>query len=85
MDEVLMRIVVHAAAFFELCDDEKLDPDTAVQQLESIAGELRNLDTEGREMLISYVRQEAEGARSADLRAFLLRFPETMGLSDEPE
>ena len=79
-----MRIAVYAAAFFELCDDKTLDPDTAVQQLESIAGELSNLDADGRDALIAFVCREAEGTRDPDLRDFLLRFPQGMGLVDDP-
>ena len=63
VSEALMRMVLQAAAFFELCGDEVLDPDTAVKQLQWIAAELARLDADESEALLAFVRREAEATR----------------------
>ena len=78
-----MRVVVQAAGFFELCDDDVLDPDIAVKQLEWIAGELHKLDPKEREALVAFVLREAEATNDPRYRAFLLSFPDAFGLRDE--
>jgi hypothetical protein len=78
-----MRVVVQAAAFFELCDDDVLDPDIAVKQLEWIVWELGKLDPREREALVAFVLREAEATNDSRYRAFLLSFPDVFGLRDE--
>jgi hypothetical protein len=41
-----MRIVIDVLCFFELSGDDVIDPDIAVQQMESIAYYLKRLSTE---------------------------------------
>ena len=79
-----MEIVVHAAAFFELSDEDVVDPDVALKQLEWIRWELSQLDRSQREALTAFVLAEAERARDPRLRTFLLEFPQVLGLRDEP-
>jgi hypothetical protein len=79
-----MRAVVQAAAFFELADNETLDPDVAVKELESMAFLLRHLLPEDKDELVAFVRREAEGAQNSHYRDFLSGFPEASGLIDPP-
>jgi hypothetical protein len=83
MNEVLMTIVVHAAAFFELGGDDVIDPDTALKQLEWMHWELDRLDPDEKEALAAFVLAEAEAERDPRRRAFLFEFPRALGLRDE--
>jgi hypothetical protein len=78
-----MRVAVQAAAFFELSANDTLHPDVAVKQLEWISSELQRLDAREKEALIAFVRAEAEAADDPRYRAFLLDFPDALGLRDE--
>jgi hypothetical protein len=83
MNEVLLQIVVHTTAFFELSDKDVIDPDVALKQLEWIHWELDRLDPDEKETLVAFVLAEAEATRDPRVRAFLLEFPQGMGLRDE--
>jgi hypothetical protein len=83
VNEVLMTIVVHAAAFFELSGEDAVDPDAALKQLEWIHWELERLDPDAKQALIAFVRAEAETTDDPRYRAFLLEFPTALGLLDE--
>ena len=78
MNELLMRAVVHAAAFLELSPDDVLDPDVAVAQLEDIAHLLRQLSDADKDQLVAFVQAEAEVASTPEHREFLREFPEAM-------
>jgi len=78
-----MRVVVQAAAFFELCDEDELDLQVAVRQLEWISWELRRLDPAERDALLAFVQREADATGDFDYRAFLLEFPEALGLLND--
>jgi hypothetical protein len=83
MSDGLMRIVLEAAAFFELCDDEVLDPDIALKQLEWSSWQLGRLDPEEQATLVAFAEREAEATSDHRYRSFLLAFPEAFGLRDE--
>jgi hypothetical protein len=78
-----MRVVVQAAAFFELCDEDELDLQVAVRQLEWISAELQQLDPKERDALVAFVHREAEATDDRDYQTFLLNFAEAFGLLDE--
>ena len=40
----IARIIANYILFLDMTDDENLNPDTAVQMMEALAGELQNLD-----------------------------------------
>ena len=77
-----MRIVVGAAAFFELSDDDVLDADVAVKQLEWIASELQQLEPSAKDAVLAFVAAEAQGTTDARYRAFLSELPEGLGLRE---
>ena len=59
MNEILMRVVVEAAAFLELAADDVLDPDVAVKQLESMAYLLGQLNESEKRQLVAFTQAEA--------------------------
>jgi hypothetical protein len=83
VNEALMRIVLDAAAFFELSGDDVVDPYIAVKQLEWISWELKGLDPSAKDAFVSLALAEAEATQDPRYRAFLLEFPEGLGLRDE--
>lgn len=86
MNKSLMLAVLEMAMFFELSEDDVIDPDIAVNQLEQLGSILQNLSPGDREELIAYTRElAAEEQRSGqEERAdFLLSFGDNFGLSDE--
>ena len=78
-----MRVVMQATAFFELCDEDELDLQVALRQLEWISWELQRLNPAERDALIAFVHREAEATDDPDYRAFLLKFPQALGLVDD--
>lgn len=82
VNEILMRAVVEAAAFFELASDQEVDPDSAVKQLEGIGHLLQQLGPDERSELVAFVTREAERATSEDYREFLWSFADAFGLRD---
>jgi hypothetical protein len=68
MNEILIRIVVDASAFFELGDEDVIDPDVAVKQLESIRWELQRLDPDEKKPLLrsSSPRRKRRTIRSCE-------------------
>jgi hypothetical protein len=83
VNEALMRVILDAAAFFELSGDDVLDPDVAVKQLEWISWELKQLDRSARDAFVALALAEAEATHDPRHRTFLLEFPQGLGLRDE--
>ncbi|MEU2613536.1 hypothetical protein ABZ570_18405 [Micromonospora sp. NPDC007271] len=71
-------------AFFELCDDETLHPDIAVQQLEDAADRLGGLEPSDRARLAAAIAARAESIRP-QYRQFVEDAPEAFGLLDEDD
>ncbi|MEU1688901.1 hypothetical protein [Micromonospora sp. NPDC005707] len=69
-------------AFFELCDDETLHPDIAVQQPENAADRLGGLEPSDRARLAVAIAARAESIRP-QYRQFVEDAPEAFGLLDE--
>jgi hypothetical protein len=63
VSEPLMRVAVQAAAFFELCPDDVLDPGLAVKQLEWISSELQRLDSDLSDALSSRAASRTPSSR----------------------
>ena len=86
MNEILMRLVAESLAFLELTDDELVDPDIAVQQLESITDSLQKLSTDEREAFLRFVNDvmvpEARAANNEAAAELYGRMREDLGLMD---
>ncbi|MFC6022646.1 hypothetical protein ACFP2T_41620 [Plantactinospora solaniradicis] len=71
-------------AFFELCDDETLHPDIAVQQLEDVVSCLGGLEPAERARLAAAIAARAEHFRPP-LRQIVEETPEALGLLEEDD
>lgn len=86
MNKSLMLIALDALAFFELCDADTLDPDTAIQHMEWISSLLNALNPEEKSALLHYANEVADEAEKEHGRreyiAFLRSLKTSFGWSD---
>lgn len=81
MDAILARAVVEAILFLEFSNDGVIEEDAAVQQLESIAGVLRGLDTHARNRFVSLCNEIAHDYDVASGKAeFVRSIPVNLGI-----
>ena len=84
----LAKAVVEAAAFLELSGDEVVNPDSAVQALESISDWLRGATVQEKQAVLHYCREQASqlktdpGAQDDRRVNFYLGFGDAMGLTE---
>ncbi len=83
MNEVLMGIVVDLLAFFELSENDTIDPRLAVNWLESISYELNKLEPGDRDAFITFVSRRADAEEGKQLKDFLRALPKATGLIEE--
>lgn len=81
----LVEAFVWPLVFFELCDDETLDPDIAVQQMEQIADALRDLAPTERNLVVQVLGQLAQEAEQPNVRALIEEIAREIGLIDETQ
>ncbi|MCA9640088.1 MAG: hypothetical protein KC492_05310, partial [Myxococcales bacterium] len=87
--EVLVEVLVQLTGFYELCSDDVLDPDDALNQLENVVSILDPLSTKDKARVAAKVCSMLEEARasgaSKEWVAFLEGEPDGLGLLDEQE
>ncbi|MFI6861578.1 hypothetical protein ACIBKZ_17020 [Streptomyces sp. NPDC050421] len=81
----LARLVVDAVWFLESCDDDEVDPDSAVKMMEGLGGELLRLPLDQRDRLLHVLTDLAEAEPDPARRDFLESFPFACGLVEEQE
>lgn len=87
MNEQLMRAVICTATFFELSGDDIIDPDAALQQMESLSKILRDLSPTEKQKFIDFTQkyaleEEANGA-SVERLDFIKSISDSLGLLDK--
>ncbi|WP_091340851.1 hypothetical protein [Micromonospora rhizosphaerae] len=80
----MLDSLLDCLAFFELCDDETLHPDIAVQQLEDAADRLSRPEPSDRARLAAAIAARAEIIRP-QYRQFVEETPAAFGLLDEDD
>ena len=83
MNEILIRVIVECAVFFELSDEQCVDADAAVQQIEQMASALQGLSVAERTEVVQYIAflAKEEQGRGRDRYWQCLRdLPEALGL-----
>jgi hypothetical protein len=86
MNRILTEIIVDLLVFLEMSSDDIVDPDAAVQQIDTVAYHLRQLGKNDRDIIVGYIQEIAhadEFAERPDLQRFLSSLPESLGLQDE--
>jgi len=84
----LAEAVVEATAFLELSSDKVVDPDSAVEALESISHSLQSASDEEKHDLLDYCREQASklsgarGGQEEKRRDFYRQFGEALGLTE---
>ncbi|MFJ8074037.1 maleylpyruvate isomerase family mycothiol-dependent enzyme [Streptomyces sp. NPDC096176] len=79
----LAEVLAEVVTLIDTCDDDVLDPDTAVKWLESTGFLLDRLPPADRRELAKCVRRAADRHPEGAWRADLLRVPDGFGLDDD--
>ena len=82
--DALARTVVNIAGFFELCEDDVVDPDVAVDSLQAISSWLHEASPAELEAVRAAATDRA-AREEGEAREFFANFMELMGLEDLPE
>lgn len=64
----------------KLWDDDVLDPDIAMEALESISAELQDASPEEKNLITKVSRQLAKSAKSEEVKGFFENFIDDFGL-----
>ncbi|QGV81799.1 maleylpyruvate isomerase family mycothiol-dependent enzyme [Streptomyces ficellus] len=84
LQQALATALAHLLAHVDTCDDEVLDPDTAVGWTEHTAHALGRLAPGDRRRLDALLRQAALREPEGPWREALLRVPAGLGLAEDP-
>jgi hypothetical protein len=76
----LANAILDLAAFLELSGDDVIDPDAAVNALESLASALKSASPEEVAAIRSAIREQIASSASPERAAFLRSFAENAGL-----
>ncbi|KOV25888.1 hypothetical protein ADK60_22250 [Streptomyces sp. XY431] len=80
---VLVGLVVDIVRFLDTCEDDEVDPDSAVKATESVSWVLRQLPHDQRERFLTALTDLAAAETDPDRRQFIKDFPVACGLLDE--
>lgn len=80
---VLAGLVVDVVCFLDSCEDDEVDPDSAVKMMESVSWVLGQLPQDQCDRLLKVLVDLAEAEQDPGRREFLEDFPFALGLVDE--
>ncbi|MFE3205709.1 hypothetical protein [Embleya sp. NPDC059237] len=80
---VLAGLVVDVVWFLDSCEDDEVDPDSAVKMTESVAWVLGRLPLDQRDRFLKVLADLAEAEENPGRREFLESFPFSCGLVEE--
>ena len=75
----LVKSIVNMAIFLEFTDEGSLNPDVAIEMMESIAAELQLLSDDDKEYVIN-IFNEISKEYKGDKESFIKSLPESFGL-----
>ncbi|CAL9528718.1 hypothetical protein SUDANB176_04005 [Streptomyces sp. enrichment culture] len=81
----LAGLVVDVVRFLDDCDDDEVDPDSAVKMTESVSWVLLQLPPDQRERLLRVLADMAGAEPDPGRREFLESFPFACGLVEDQE
>ncbi|MGC0318185.1 hypothetical protein [Kitasatospora acidiphila] len=76
----LAGLVVDVVWFLDSCEDDEVDPDSAVKMMESVGWVLGRLPQDQRDRFLTVLADLAEAETEPGRREFLEAFPFTCGL-----
>ncbi|MET8542676.1 hypothetical protein ABZW03_18775 [Kitasatospora sp. NPDC004799] len=82
---VLVGLVVDTVRFLDGCEDDEVDPDSAVTMMESVAGVLQRLPEDQLDRFLRALTDLAESESDPQRREFLESFPGACGLVDDED
>ncbi|MEU9045636.1 MULTISPECIES: hypothetical protein [unclassified Kitasatospora] len=77
---ILAGLVIDTVWFLDSCEDDEVDPDSAVKMMESVAGVLQQLPHDQRDRFLRTLTNLAEAEPDLQRREFLESFPSACGL-----
>ncbi|MFF7211704.1 hypothetical protein ACFZAU_14400 [Streptomyces sp. NPDC008238] len=77
---VLAGLVVDVVWFLDSCEDDEVDPDSAVKMMESVSWVLGQLPPDQRDRFLKVLADLAEAEQDPGRREFLDAFPFASGL-----
>ncbi|MDH6229063.1 MULTISPECIES: hypothetical protein [Streptomyces] len=80
---VLAGLVVDVVRFLDSCEDDEVDPDSAVKMMESVGWVLTRLPQDQRDRFLKVLADLAEAEQDPGRREFLQGFPFACGLVEE--
>lgn len=80
---VLTGLVIDTVWFLDSCEDEEVDPDSAVKMMESVAGVLQRLPGSQLDRFLRALADLAEAEPDPQRREFLKSFPSACGLVED--
>ncbi|MGW7385048.1 hypothetical protein [Streptomyces sp. NPDC054794] len=80
---VLAGLVVDVVWFLDSCEDDEVDPDSAVKMMESVSWVLTRLPQDQRDRFLTVLADLAEAEQDPSRREFLEAFPFACGLVDQ--
>lgn len=80
----LAGLVVDIVWWLDSCDDEEVDPDSAVKMMENVAFAVKNVPPDQQQRLIQVLGELADAETDPDRQEQLRLFPFACGLVDEP-
>ncbi|QWQ45170.1 hypothetical protein KME66_32455 [Streptomyces sp. YPW6] len=80
---VLAGLVVDVVWFLDSCEDDEVDPDSAVKMTESVSWVLTRLPQDQRDRFLTVLADLAEAETEPGRREFLEAFPFACGLVEE--
>lgn len=80
---VLAGLVVDVVWFLDSCEDDEVDPDSAVKMMESVSWVLTQLPQDQCDRFLAVLADLAEAEQEPGRREFLEAFPFACGLVEE--
>ncbi|MEU3597473.1 hypothetical protein ABZ714_01865 [Streptomyces sp. NPDC006798] len=81
----LTSTLIDVVWWLETCDDDEVDPDSAVKTMENVAATLADLPPAHHERLLETLATLADREPDPERREFLESFPSDFGLVDDGE
>ncbi len=81
----LAAVVVDVLWFLDSCEDDEVDPDSAVKMMESVGWTLQNLPPQQRDRFLQVLADLARDESDPGRKEFLESFPVACGLVEDQE